>query len=67
MIYLGNACDTPYDVCTSNPCNHICLKKYAFDDFLLGLNGGICLNLGSGLYTCTCPAAFTGNSNLFLK
>jgi hypothetical protein len=35
-------------------------KKYAFDDFLLGLNGGICLNLGSGLYTCTCPAAFTG-------
>jgi hypothetical protein len=24
------------------------------------MNGGTCTNLGSGLYICTCPAAFTG-------
>lgn len=37
-----------------------------FHDCLLGLNGGTCVNQGNGLFTCTCPAAFTGKkSNSF--
>ncbi|CAF4664359.1 unnamed protein product [Rotaria sp. Silwood1] len=44
--FTGNTCETPFDVCTSNPC----------------MNGGTCTNLGNGLYTCLCSAAFTGSN-----
>ncbi len=30
---------------------------------ILGLHGGTCINLGNGLYTCTCPASYTGKEN----
>ncbi|CAF3582391.1 unnamed protein product [Rotaria sordida] len=44
--FTGNACEIPFDVCTSNPC----------------MNGGTCRNLGDGFYTCTCPVGFTGSN-----
>ncbi|CAF0762583.1 unnamed protein product [Rotaria sp. Silwood1] len=44
--FTGNTCETPFNVCTSNPC----------------MNGGTCTNLGNGLYTCLCSAAFTGSN-----
>jgi hypothetical protein len=31
------------------------------------MNGGTCINLGNGLYTCTCSPAFTGNKKILLK
>ena len=42
---LGNACDTPFDICNNNPC----------------VNGGTCSNLGNGLFVCACLTGFTGN------
>ena len=32
----------------------------------LGINGGTCTNLGNGLFSCLCPASFTGNHLRFI-
>ncbi|UJR35334.1 hypothetical protein I4U23_028095, partial [Adineta vaga] len=43
---LRASCEVPYNVCSSNPC----------------LNGGSCISLGNGFYTCICATGFTGTN-----